>query len=169
MRTNISIAAPLAALSVLIGASACHGATRAGTSRTTVLDQLTITNTAGLDFGRIVASTTAGTVTINPTTGVRTRTGGATLAGGTPSVARFIVTGTENRIVTITGATGAITLSNGTGGTMTVNTFRLNGARNRRLSAAGTVTIQVGARLNVRANQASGIYNGTFNVTVNYQ
>jgi hypothetical protein len=52
----------------------------------------------------------------------------------------------------------SITLSNGAGGTMTVDQFT------KRLNTAQTL-LDVGARLNIKANQPSGTYSGTFSVT----
>ncbi len=149
-------------------AAPAAAATDNASGRAQVLRQLSIVNTGDLDFGTLLRGTTAGRVVINPGTGARTVTGGVIMAGGTPRSASFTVSGSANRVIRISVTPGSTVLTNGTGGTMTVNTFRLNGSANRRLSAAGSATIRVGARLNVAANQADGAYTGTFNLTVDY-
>lgn len=151
-----------------MAASPAAAQTVAGQSRTTVLDQITMTNTGELNFGRATVGATAGRIVINPNTNARTTTGSVVTVGVGHSRASFVVSGTPNRIVRFTVVSGSIVLSNGTGGTMTVNAFRLNGPRNRNLGAAGSVTLQVGARLNVNANQAPGNYTGSFQVRVDY-
>ena len=45
-----------------------------------------------------------------------------------------------------------------------------NGNRRYQINSnTGIFTFRLGGRLNVGANQAPGVYNGTFNVTVQYQ
>jgi hypothetical protein len=52
---------------------------------------------------------------------------------------------------------------------MTVTSFaRSGGSTQRNLDAAGNDTFNVGATLVVGANQPSGVYSGTFDVTVAY-
>ena len=137
-----------------------------GNGRGRVLSQITLANTTDLDFGRVVSGPTAGRAVIAQGTGVRTVSGGVTAAGGTPQRATFVVQGTPARQFTFA-MPASVTLTNGTGGTMVVNTFRRSGALN--LPASGIRTLFVGARLNVAANQISGTYTGSFAVTVDYQ
>jgi hypothetical protein len=51
---------------------------------------------------------------------------------------------------------------------MTVSNFTLQGQNKRTIAAQTFFTFRVGGRLNVAANQAEGIYAGTFTVTVQY-
>lgn len=146
-----------------------HAAPGAGGSTSIVLNPLTATNVQDLDFGQLIPGTTAGTVVINPNTGARTATGGAILAGGTTSTAIFVGVARPNRMVHLNMPNGTITLSNGTGGTMTVGNFTTDGNVNRRTDANGIISFRVAATLNVAANQADGAYTGTFNVTLNLQ
>lgn len=163
-------------IAILIGVAAIvtvqssEAATRAAVTRVRTVQPITITVTRDLDFGRIVRGTTAGTVTMNPRTDVRTRTGGATLlGGGTPGAARFVVNGTPSRPVQVTlGPLPTLTRVNG-GATMVMNTLTMNGGINRTLTAAGTLDLRVGGRLVVAANQLDGLYTGTFTVTVDYR
>jgi Domain of unknown function (DUF4402) len=158
------------AISTLMSVSAAQAANRAAVTRVRTVQPITITVTRDLDFGRIVRGTTAGTVTMNPRTDARTRTGGATLlGGGTPGAARFLVNGTPSRPVQVTlGPRPTLTRVSG-GATMVMNTLTMNGGINRTLTAAGTLDLRVGGRLVVAANQLDGLYTGTFTVTVDYR
>jgi Mat/Ecp fimbriae major subunit len=151
-------------------AQTAEAATRAAVTRVRTVQPITITVTRDLDFGRIVRGTTAGTVTVNPRTDARTRTGGTTLVGGgTPGAARFVVNGTASRPVQVTlGPLPTLTRVSG-GGSMAMNTLTMNGGINRTLTAAGTLDLRVGGRLVVAANQLDGLYTGTFTVTVDYR
>ena len=52
---------------------------------------------------------------------------------------------------------------------MTVDNFALNGNKNDWVVGSAVFNFQVGARLNVGANQMAGTYTGTYTVTVNYR
>jgi hypothetical protein len=133
--------------------------------------QIVLTNTRGLDFGRFVAGT-GGTITVSPT-GVRSRTGGIVLLNS-PSVgqAGFTVgrssNGGNNKAVSISvPANGSIRLSSGTN-SMAVNSFVHNPTTIFTVPTGGT-PLSIGATLNVAPNQPPGTYSGSFPVTVNFQ
>lgn len=129
-----------------------------------------------LDFGLIVSSGTAGTVTMNPD-GSRTRTGGTVLVGSRGEPARFTGMGTQNREVNISLGSNTIWIT-GPGQRMRVRDFRIgstptalittNPTRFRITSANGVYNFPVGGTLEVNANQAAGNYSGTFTITLNY-
>ncbi len=150
-------------------ASAAQAASADGTSRSIILNPLTATAVQDLDFGQLIAGATPGTVVLDASTGARTATGGVSLAGGAPSTAIFVGVARPDRMVHLNLPNGAITLTNGTGGTMTVTAFATDGVINRRTDVNGIVSFRVAATLNVAANQADGAYSGTFNVTLNLQ
>ena len=145
-----------------------------GTVRTSVLGPVAMLNTAPLDFGGIIP-VGGGTVTINAQTGARTSTG-VVLAGGTPSNARFISTGTPNRVVTIALSPSPIVITNGAA-SMSINQLRVsvNGGGqqpfgpNANLGPLGVINYHIGGRLNVAPNQAPGQYTGSFSLTMDYQ
>ncbi len=170
-------AAGFLALGALVLHSAADAASSAATGRGQIRQPVTIANTGDLDFGNVIRGATAGTVTINARTGARTRTGGTVLQGTGFRRAGFTSTATGGRIVRYTLGSPAITLVGPGGATMTVNVFRIsiNGAaqqtlpRNSTMPLTGTSSVNVGARLNVGANQADGAYLGNFTLTMNYQ
>ncbi|WP_439566860.1 DUF4402 domain-containing protein [Sphingopyxis sp.] len=141
-----------------------------------VLRPLSFFKVNDLDFGDIIPSATAGTVTLAPD-GSRSRTGGVTLAGDGGEPARFAGLGTLNRQVNISLGSNTIWL-NGPGVRMRARTFEIGSTptailstsptRFRITSPLGNYNFPVGATLEVGANQAPGDYSGTFTITLNY-
>jgi hypothetical protein len=132
---------------------------------------VTLSNTAGLDFGRFVANT-GGTV-VMPAVGTRSKTLGVILLNSpTASPAQFSVsrskTGGTIKSVTITlPANGSIRLTSGSN-SMAVNSFVCSPATLSTITTTGT-TLTVGATLTVAANQPVGSYSGSFPLIVNFQ
>jgi Domain of unknown function (DUF4402) len=130
-----------------------------------------------LDFGSVIPSNTAGTVTIS-TASVRTATNGIIVTGTGHQAARFAGMGTQNQRVRIRITPNSISLT-GPGPAMTVNNFIIGPAPTlqqvgaspnyRILPANGIFWFTVGARLSVGANQPAGSYSGTFSATLDYQ
>lgn len=143
----------------------------AATATSTVAVQIdsqaiTLANTQGLNFGVILPFGSSGTVTVS-SAGLSTASNAyiSNAASVTPS--SWAVNGVPNAPYAITLPT-SVTISSGTD-TMTVTAFsRSGGTSQLALDAGGNSSFNVGARLNVGANQPAGVYNGTFDVTVNY-
>lgn len=164
---------------VAVGRAEAQGsATFTSTASAAIAGSILITNTGPLNFGDVLPSGAPGTVSVNLTTAVtpavtRSANAGASLSGTVFSAATFYVerTGSGNPHVYVTLPSAPVTLSrSGGGASMSVDTFRSN------LSAAcdgspgspcpkAPFTLWVGARLNVGASQAPGVYSGTFAVT----
>jgi Domain of unknown function (DUF4402) len=153
-----------------------------GTANASIVAVGGLINTTSLDFGSVISTGAAGTVTVAPT-GIRTTTGGALPAGGTFHAAAFAGQGARrNQQITIAfGAASIVIKRVGGTETMVVNNFTINsppsatlavvaaGARYRIVPANAIYEFPVGARLNVGVNQRTGVYEGKFSVTVNYQ
>ncbi|HRZ42583.1 MAG TPA: DUF4402 domain-containing protein [Bacteroidales bacterium] len=135
-----------------------------------IVTPIAIQKTVDLNFGKIVPSTTAGTVVVTPA-GARNFTGGAQvfLNDQTFAAAEFTVTGEANATYSITINNSSFTVTNGAN-SMTVNTISTSPTPTGTLSAGGTQTLSVGATLNVDANQAAGQYSNTnsLQITVAY-
>lgn len=148
-------------------------ATASSTAAAVIIAPLSITNSQGLHFGTIMRSATAGTVTIAATDGARSSSGGVTLSALAPvhSVAIFSVEGESGKTVSVTLPASA-TIVNAATDDMIVDAFVSDPstvAPNPAITLTGAATVlRVGATLNVDANQPSGTYTGTFNVSVNY-
>lgn len=142
-----------------------------------VVRPLSFIEVDSLHFGNILASNVAGSVVIAPN-GTRTRTGGVTLAGGSPHAAAFAGMGTPNQRVDISLSTNAIWIY-GPGTRMRVRAFVIGSTptavltttprRFRIASSNGLFDFPVGATLDVGASQLPGIYTGTWNITLQYQ
>lgn len=164
-RTRLPIALATIAFLVL-PAQSVSAAGESGIANAVVVRQLSLVKTEDLDWGTLVPSPLAGTVTINATSGARSVTGGVTTAGGTPRRAEFVGAGRLG-VLTLIALGASPTLANGSGGTM-ATLLQLDGPTIRLLTGTGVQTIGVGGILAVGANQAAGDYAGTFTLTVNY-
>ncbi|HEY0626302.1 MAG TPA: DUF4402 domain-containing protein [Allosphingosinicella sp.] len=135
-----------------------------------VLQPLTLMNTSPLSFGSFSAGASPGTVIINPDTGTRTVTGGVVEMGGEISAARFAGTTVGNKDVKVTTPRSNITLTR-VGGTetMTLSGFTIEGGSNRVAPVNGQFSFRIGGTLAVSAGQPDGAYEGTFEITANYQ
>lgn len=155
------LGAAIAALAM--NASAAQAATATGTAKAKILRQITLTNTSDLQFATIISGATASTVAVS-TAGAATCGAGLTCTG-TTTAANFDIQGTSGAVVLV-GGDSSVTLNGSLGGNMTA--ALTYSATNVTLSATGG-SFKVGGTLSVGANQASGDYSGTFNVTANYQ
>ncbi|HEV7233396.1 MAG TPA: DUF4402 domain-containing protein [Sphingorhabdus sp.] len=141
-----------------------------------IVTPLSFIQVRDLDFGRVIPSATAGTVTISATN-IRSSTGGVTVIGNDFRVARFAGRGVVLQRVRIRITPSAISLT-GPGAPMTVDNFtigpdssllQLGTSPNYIIqSLSGVFWFNVGGRLSVNANQAPGTYSGTFTATLDY-
>jgi hypothetical protein len=156
------------AIALAFAPAVATAATASATASVVTLRPLTLVKTDDLDFGSLIASSTAGTVKIDPSTDARTTAGGVTVAGGAPSAARFVALGLVNIYSNVTLPTSITLDRTGGGGTMTVNAITTNGPATRLFPGTAILDVRVGGTLNVAANQPAGDYSGQFNVTVVY-
>ena len=166
--TRASLLATICAAALAYAApGAAAPAAMTGGGSATIVSPLSVVKTADLDFGTLVAGATSGSVTINPTSGVRSVAGGTSAAGGSPQPATFVANGVINRVYIVSLPAGA-TLSNGAGSTMAITNFILDGPTLQLFGTGGIATVKVGGVLAVGANQVPGDYAGTFTVTLIY-
>ena len=160
-------------------------------ARAVVVTPLSLVWVQDLKFGKIVPRPQAGTVTVDQVTGACTVTG-PILEVGKCQFAQFAGMGTKNmgarisltNVVNLTGPGQAMVLDQIKLGTNSTITFsgnaNANGAgvgltkggnaeRYTIVTASGIYLLNVGGRLNVNANQAPGVYNGSITVSVQYQ
>ena len=161
------------------------------TARATVVAPLTLVWVQDLKFGRIVPRPQPGTVTVDQNTGACTVTG-PILEVGKCQYARFAGMGTKNLSARITLI--SLTDLTGPGQTMVLDQIMLgtnstisfvgntnangsgvgltkggNAERFTIITNSGIYLLNIGGRLNVNANQAAGVYNGSITITVQYQ
>ena len=164
------VAAALLALIVIEPAHAAPvAAATPATAKAALLHPLEILKKEDLDFGWVAPITGAGTVVVNPETNVTSATGGAVLVGGSPHAALFTGAAKSNAVVIIRIPKQPITITR-VGGTetMTVTNWTVQGLDKRAVAAQTSFDFRVGATLFVNANQADGLYVGTFDVSIQY-
>lgn len=138
------------------------------TGRAIVLRPLTLVKVDDMDFGWLTV-TTAGTAVLNPVTGVLTTTGGVLAVGGAPQPARFVGAASRNTPIKIRIPNRPITLTRQGGTeTMSLSAWTLDGPADRRVGPTRAFDFYLGGTLTVGANQADGLYSGTFLVEVQY-
>ena len=160
----------IAAVVLVAGITATANAQVTGTATgsATIITPIAITKTVDMNFGNIAVGASLGTVVL-ATDNTRTKSGGVTLpaAAGTVTAAQFTVTGLGTSTFSITLPT-TYSIASGSN-TMNIDTFTSTPSGIGTL-VGGSLTIKVGATLDVAASQAAGSYtNATgFPVVVNY-
>ena len=138
-----------------------------------VIQPFTIVKLADLEFGAVSVAS-AGTIDIDPATGVRSFAGGVTPAGSAYSAARFHTRGDPNGTVRIRISTKKVDLLH-SGGTATLQLDRLRHefgkgkGKKHRLDSNGDLVFNIGGRVRLEAGQPPGRYEGTFEVETTYQ
>ncbi|HEU4704250.1 MAG TPA: DUF4402 domain-containing protein [Sphingomicrobium sp.] len=113
--------------------------------------------------------TGAGTAIIDPNSDSMTTTGGVIHAGGLPYAAQFEAVSPIKAVVIIRTPRNPITVTRvGGSETMTVSNWTLSGNSRRTVAAQEAFSFKVGGTLSVNANQAEGLYLGTFTVEIQY-
>lgn len=173
MRNSIRLAVVGAALGAVSFASAANAAaTATATATAEVLDTLTLSADTALDFGQIAANT-GGTVTVNADSTVSKT--GTLISTGTRAPATFSVGGSAGASVGVTLPSAAVDLTYvgwtgvGAAPTMSLAGFNANPVGAFQLDTNGAGTFSVGGTLTVASAQAPGVYEGTFDVSVEYQ
>ena len=153
-------AAPAAALPVSASPNA--------DGRALILVPLTLVKVEDLDFGTVVSSAVAGTVTIDEATGARTVAGGVTAVASDPGHrAEFAGAGTPNQLVDISISSVPASLADAFGNTIPV-TLALE-ATQVTIDSTRAFIVGVGGTIDVAADQPDGDYNADFSVTADYQ
>jgi Domain of unknown function (DUF4402) len=181
-RRLISIAGEISVATVALSAGELQAGARANTmgeATAVVVSRLSLIKTQDLDFGRIVSTASAGTVTIAPS-GSRSKAGGVVLAGAGGQPAVFAGYGLPNQTVSISvSASSYLLVRQGGSETMRIDTLIIGSNPHTQLttraqsfriaSSSGMFAFPVGATLRVGARQVQGIYRGNFLVTISYQ
>ena len=147
--------------------------TFSGAVGATVVEPSRLQPVRDLRFGNMMSPPAAGTVVV-ASDGTVTTAAGMVGADTVPQPvegrgpARFLLDGANSRFF-IVQLPNRITLTSATS-SMEARTFTSNTRPGRNtIDASGRFTLDVGATLQVNANQAAGSYAGTFEVSVIYQ
>jgi hypothetical protein len=132
----------------------------------TINKELSMTNPVALSFGRFVRPpTTNGTVTIT-SAGGRGVAGGVVLLPSTFSRAQYNLTGEAGQQIAVT-VPGTFTMASGAN-TLTVTTNNTAVGITALSSPGGAYAFYVGGGFTLTPTTPSGLYTGTFNVSVAY-
>ena len=154
-----------AAIAAALFSQSAYAADVSGDASARIIQPLSITKDADMNFGEILPSDAAGSVTLS-TAGSVTASGGATIFDGSNAqAASFDVRGEGNEAYSLTLPT-TITLTDDLDNTMTVSNFQSSATEVLNLN--GREQFDVGASLSVGANQSAGLYAGSFTVSVDY-
>ena len=157
--TKAALAATFAAAA--FASTSAQAATATATARAKILQQITVTRNADLDYATIVTGAAASTVIVTPA-GART-CGVGLVCTGTATAADFSVVGTIGQVATVSvPATVSLVSGANTMSSTLVSSTAL-------MTLAAVNNFQVGGTLSVGASQPDGSYAGVFTVTVNYQ
>lgn len=156
-----ALASSVLAASVM-SATAAHADTASADASANILQQVSVTNTADLDFATIVSAPTGSTVVVSSAGAVTCN--GDLVCSGTATAAGFSVSGTTGETVDVD-VDASVTLTNADGDTMSAS---LSPSVSTILLAGGD-SFTVGGTLSVGADQADGAYSGSFDVDVDYQ
>jgi hypothetical protein len=138
----------------------------------TVFRPIAMANSQGLVFGRIVRPNTgSGSVTMDPASGVRTATGGASFVSvpaATPAV--YAVTGEGGQVFSISvPPTFSMTGPGGASVTTTLtSTATGSAALSAALGSAGSYSFKVGGSIPLSSTTTDGAYSGSYTVMVQY-
>jgi hypothetical protein len=170
LKTFLAVAAVSA---IAAPAMAQSSATQSTTASATIVQPITLTKNSDLAFGTVVKPTSGtNTITIDETTGGRTKTGAgdAALATSSPTRAAFSVGGEGGQTFSITVPSTATMTRSGGSETLTANLVKTaaTGTISGSIGSAGTATFGVGGNYDVSSTTVSGAYSGSFNTTFDY-
>lgn len=145
--------------------------TALGTATANVFRGITLTKSSDLVFGRIIRpSSGTGTVAVDAA-GVRTLTGTGSFAFTTPipAAAAVSISGEGGQSVTVSVPSG-FSLSNGTSAVTVTTSATGSGAQalGGTLGSIGTLAVTVGGSFPIGATTPTGVYTGSFLISVQY-
>lgn len=170
MATGRGLKALAAACSAILCAFPARAVTQNATVSANIVKPLTLTSLQGLDLGTVTVKPGPwSTATVGITRGGVFSCATANLVcSGAAQVASYNVTGTNNQVVRIAAPNVTLVNQNDASKTLTLSVdspgsvvMPSSGSKGVNFSLGGTITLT--------PTSASGTYQGTFNVTVDYQ
>jgi hypothetical protein len=173
MRLKIALAALAASVAVATPAYA-QSVTASATAeaRGLVLQPLTLSRVNDLDFGTVIASTVAGSVTINADTGNRTIAGGVTgvpTAPGQRGLFAGAGTAAQQVDLTLTPPAGNMLVSGANFLVVSSMVLDAGNSTTRTVDLTGAFQVGVGGTFAIAASQPNGLYAADFDLTAEYQ
>jgi hypothetical protein len=170
MKKLLIVAGAASALALTSAPAFAVSPTTQATATARIVQPLTLDSVRNLDLGTIVLSGTAPyTDTVGITQAGVFSCGANVTCSGTTQTAQYTATGTQGQTLTVAGS-GTIPLVNQTQVSPDLTlTVAYPTAGSVVLDSAGTVTFDVGGSIQVSDTTADGVYQGTFDVTADYQ
>jgi hypothetical protein len=173
MRLTYRLAALAAVLTTASPALAGTSANAVADAKGLVLQPLTLTKVTDLDFGTVIASSTAGTVTIDADTGARAVGGGVTAVPTYPGGrGLFAGAGTADQVVSLSlNAPTLLVSTTNPSDTLAVTGLSLDngGLLTRTIDTTSAFFVGVGGDFAIAKNQPNGLYTAQFDLTADYQ
>jgi hypothetical protein len=158
------------AVAAMVAPTIARAATQNAGVSANVLRPLTLEAQQNLDLGTItlVPGTWSGATVGISRTGVFSCATANLVCTGAPTVARYKVTGSNKQVVRITAP--SVTMVNQTDPTQTLS-LAVDSPGTVTLTSSGQPgnTFDLGGSIALSSTTATGLYQGTFNVTVDYQ
>jgi hypothetical protein len=170
MKKVLIVAGAVSALALTSAPAYAVSPTTQATATARIVQPLTLDSVRNLDLGTIVLSGTAPyTDTVGITQAGVFSCGADVTCSGTTQTAQYTATGTQGQTLTVAGS-ASIPLVNQTQVSPNLSlTVAYPVAGSVVLNAAGTVTFDIGGSIQVSDTTADGVYQGTFDVTADYQ
>ncbi len=171
MKNVLIFAGAVSALALASAPAQAATPTTQATANARIVKPLTLDSARDLDLGTIVLSGTgAYTQTVGITQAGVFSCGGANLTcSGTQQTAQYTATGTQGQTLTVAGSS-TIPLVNQTQSSPDLTlTVAYPAAGTVVLDSTGAVTFDVGGSISVSDTTADGVYQGSFDVTADYQ
>lgn len=138
-----------------------------GTALATVSRALGLSSSGTLNFGKLLRPLTGtGTAVVDSDQGQYHNNNIISLPGSTPSRVVFTAVGDPNKTISIS-IPHDFPLKRSTGETLTV-TVSSNAGSSGNLNNSGSYTFGVGGSINVSTTTLTGVYNGSFAVSISY-
>lgn len=163
---KVTFFAAIAMIAFTSNAVAQSTASATASTTASVITPITIVNAGDMNFGNLVATVAGGSIVLTP---AGARTGDAAIllgADGTVTAAHFTVTGEVGYAYTITLPTTFTVLHTDALTTMTVSPFTSDPSGATGSLATGTETVNVGATIEMVANQKAGVYTNAADLAV---
>ncbi|WP_298471222.1 DUF4402 domain-containing protein [uncultured Erythrobacter sp.] len=170
-----------AALALTPTGAAAQSESASFDARAALIEPLTITKLADLDFGDIIGSS-GGTIVLTPDALATCTASAGLVQTNQCQPAVFGGSASFNQRVRIRRPVGNTITLTGPGDDMTVTDITINGSPSLRRVRSnpnwerfridtldGTFIFRVGGTLNVNPNQGPGLYTGTFEIRIDYQ
>jgi hypothetical protein len=170
MKTVLIVASAVSALALTAAPAEAATPTQQATATARIVQPLTLAWVQDLDLGTIVLSGTGPyTDTISITNAGSFTCGADVTCSGTPQTARYSATGTRDQALTVTvSPTIALVNQTQTSPDLTL-TVDAPTAGSVVLDSTGVTTFDLGGSIDVSDTTADGVYQGTFDVSADYQ